>query len=49
MLNSNMFFRIGWGWVGPGEIATLPHGGEVFRIVMGHGDWIKPFPIRLHF
>ena len=44
------FFQSAEGkWVGPGEIATLPHGGEVFRIVIGHGDWIKPFPIRLHF
>jgi len=49
VLNSNMFFRIGWGWVGAGEIATLPNGGEIFRIVIGYPGWIKLFPIRLHF
>jgi hypothetical protein len=49
MLNRNMFFRIGWGWVGPGEIPTLPKGGEIFRIAVGRKGWVWPFPIRLHF
>lgn len=35
LLNSNPYFRLGWGWSG-----TAAAGKEIFRVAIGNKDWL---------